>query len=139
MHTVATHFERPTGQDDTYPIVRFKFGSYQHLTVRHMVGLMRKHGDLIKFSLWVIEAANKHWKRLLSEHSSRGGGRNGRKCHIAFQVLKWYLRMVNPEMVLLSMRNKRIRGVQTCSSCGEERNLGHSMICRGQVDFVLVP
>ena len=35
------------------PIVRFKFGTYQHNTAMHMVGLMREHGDLIKYSSWV--------------------------------------------------------------------------------------
>jgi hypothetical protein len=117
---------------ERYPVVKFPFGICQHNTLRHMVPLMRKHGELIKFFSWVIEAANKHWKRILSEHTSRGGGRANaafERKHIAAQALQWYLRMVDSEMVELSKRDKRERGVQTCSRCKRERTLGHSKIC----------
>jgi hypothetical protein len=113
-----------------HPVVRFKCGAYEHMTVRHMVEFMRKHGDLIKFSSWAIEAANKHWKRILEEHTSHGGGR-GQK-HIAFQAMRLYLRMVHPKMTESSVRDTRIRSIQTCKKCKKFRTLGHSKICTGQ-------
>ena len=126
-----------------FPVVRFQYGYYQHTTVRHMVGLMKKYGDLLKFSSWVIEAANKHWKRILTEHTSCGGGRsrvneNGvrvwnPKNHMAHQVMTWYLRMVDPQMAQLSKREARDRAIQKCSKCREQRLSVHSKICRGAV------
>ena len=114
---------------ESYPIVRFKFGSYPHATVAHMVDLMREHGDLLKYSSWVIEAANKHWKRILDIHTSCGGGRSG--VHIAYQTLTCYLRTVDPDMAALSKRDVRLRNVQTCSACKQERVLGHAQSCTG--------
>jgi hypothetical protein len=116
-----------------HPLIKFKVGYYEHATFCHMVDLMREFGDLLKFSSWVIEAANKYWKHILRYHTThKGGWRKGLGFarHIAHQALTGFLKIVHPLMLALTKRDKRLRAVQFCSKCKKERKRGHSKVCR---------
>ena len=116
---------------DFYPHLHFKNGFYQHQIYDHLEKFMRIHGDIVKYSSWVIEAANKDWKRILLSGITLGGkdAGNGDSYHPARQALERFLRMVHPDVVQYQVQGTRVRDVYHCTDCGEEKPPGHSRIC----------
>ena len=52
-----------------WPHMHFKNGFYEYQVYDDLVKFMRINGDILKYSSWVIEAANKDWKRILCQES----------------------------------------------------------------------
>jgi hypothetical protein len=115
-----------------YPMVNFKNGFYEHQIFTHLVKFMREHGDLIKYSSWVIEAANRIWKRIVLGHICLGGPvGHGDSYNPSKQCLDHFLLEVTPEIWVESVRELVQRATGICSACLEPRVEGHYLVCEG--------
>ena len=115
----------------SWPHLLFKNGFYQHQVYDHLIKFMRRNGDILKYSSWVIEAANRDWKRILLSGITLGGKAegNGDSYHPARQALEYFLRIVHPDIVVHQVRDLRTRGVYHCGDCGLDKPPGHSRVC----------
>ena len=118
------------------PLLRRVHGYYEHHTLHHLLAQMRAYGPPIRFSSWVIEAANKVWKAIFATQVN-WGWRN--KLHIdseyhpGRQALKRFLRIVYPGRRHLSMKDVRMRNPYRCGCCDlikEDGHLGRNPDCR---------
>ena len=103
-------------------------GHYEHDTLDHMAQRMRDHGPPLKYSSWLIEAANKRWKEILKQQVAWSGMHKlhlDSEAHPGRQALKRFVRMVHPSRRHLSKRETRLRDFYTCGACDQTKEPGH--------------
>jgi len=111
-----------------YEHIKYDPGFYTHQLLCHLGVFARRHGNILKYSSWVIEAANKVWKALCVSHCRQVDGEDAR---ISKQVLERMLRITNPHFRAESQKGIRVRGVYLCGKCGREKRPGHTSECLG--------
>ena len=103
-------------------------GHYEHDTLDHMAQRMRDHGPPLKHSSWLIEAANKRWKEILTQQVAWSGMHKlhlDSEAHPGRQALKRFVRMVHPSRRHLSQRETRLRDYYECGACEQTKEPGH--------------
>ena len=104
-------------------------GNYEHDTLYHLADQMRAFGPPIKYSSWVIEAANKVWKSIFKTQVSwvmKHKLHLDSDQHPAKQALRRFLRLVHPSRRHLSMRETRLRNFYKCGACQLVKEPGHT-------------
>ena len=105
-------------------------GNYQHEMLCHVADHIITHGPMLKYSSWVLESANKIWKKFMTDHSTHARTATD-VTSVHRQALERYLRLTHPPFRAASRRNARKRGVYVCGKCLEPKPKGHARNCRG--------
>ena len=131
---VSRQFAIPRTKNSPSDLVHFKNGFYQHNCYEHLVSWMSENGDIIRFSSWVVEAANKYWKWLVLSRITMGGDKD--VGDFAYdpsrQALQAFLNMVHPDIAKHSVIFQRDNDIYTCGFCGEDKLPQHSTYCTRQ-------
>ena len=137
---LGTGLARRTKLVRLYKLLNFKNGFYQHQVFDHLEDFTRKNGDPLKYSSWVIEAANAEWKDIIENFVTTGGRVQGDSdaYHPARQALQRFQRLVRPEVAAHHQKHVRWRKPKRCPHCDEPMLSKHWRECTERPEHPVV-